>query len=44
MLKQTTLEKAISNGDIKVDGDKQKLIELLAMLDTFKFWFNIVTP
>ena len=44
MLKQTTLDKAISSGDIKVAGDKQKLIDLLAMLDTFKFWFNIVTP
>ena len=44
MLKKTTLDKAISSGDIKVAGDKQKLIDLLAMLDTFKFWFNIVTP
>jgi alkyl sulfatase BDS1-like metallo-beta-lactamase superfamily hydrolase len=44
MLKQTTLDKAIASGDIKVDGDKQKLVDLLAMLDTFEFWFNIVTP
>ena len=44
MIKQNILEKAIFNGDIKVYGDKQKLIELLAMLETFKFWFNILTP
>jgi len=44
MLQQTTLDKAIDSGDIKVEGDKQKLVDLLAMLDNFKFWFNIVTP
>jgi alkyl sulfatase BDS1-like metallo-beta-lactamase superfamily hydrolase len=25
-------------------GDASKLDELVAMLDTFEFWFNIVTP
>jgi len=44
MLKQITLEKGVADGEIKVDGDGQKLLDLLAMLDQFEFWFNLVTP
>lgn len=44
MLQQTTLEKAIADGDIKIDGDSNKLGEVLSYLDNFEFWFNIVTP
>lgn len=44
MLKESTLEKAITDGDVKVTGDKAKLGELLDCLDTFEFWFDIVTP
>ena len=44
MLKQTTLEKAIESGDVKIDGSKAKLDEMLSYLDSFEFWFNIVTP
>lgn len=40
VLGQTTLEKAVSAGDIKIDGDGKKLDQLVAMLDTFEFWFN----
>jgi alkyl sulfatase BDS1-like metallo-beta-lactamase superfamily hydrolase len=43
-LGDTTLEKAVEAGDIKIDGRKEALGEFLAMLDTFPFWFNIVTP
>ncbi len=43
-LGQTTLDKAIEAGDIKVDGRKEAVDEFLGMLDTFPFWFNIVTP
>jgi alkyl sulfatase BDS1-like metallo-beta-lactamase superfamily hydrolase len=28
---------------VKIDGSKAKLDELLDLLDTFEFWFNIVT-
>jgi alkyl sulfatase BDS1-like metallo-beta-lactamase superfamily hydrolase len=44
VLKQTTLEKAIESGDVKIDGSKAKLDEMLSYLDSFEFWFNIVTP
>lgn len=43
-LGQVTLEAAIAKGDVKVEGRKEALGEFLAMLDTFPFWFNIVTP
>jgi alkyl sulfatase BDS1-like metallo-beta-lactamase superfamily hydrolase len=44
VLGQTTLAKAISAGDVKIDGSQAKLEEMLSYLDTFEFWFNIVTP
>ncbi|SON52494.1 alkyl/aryl-sulfatase [Vibrio tapetis] len=39
-----TLEKAIMDGDIKLKGEKQVFKDFVGMLDTFNFWFNIVTP
>ena len=33
-----------SNGAIQIDGDSEVLRELIASLDRFEFWFNIVTP
>ncbi|WP_238123305.1 MULTISPECIES: alkyl/aryl-sulfatase [unclassified Xanthobacter] len=44
LLGQTTFEKEVSAGSVVVQGDANKLGELLAMLDKFEFWFNIVTP
>ncbi|MDX0635855.1 MBL fold metallo-hydrolase [Sinorhizobium medicae] len=44
VLGETTLEKAIADGNIKVTGDNAKLGQLVSMLDNFEFWFNIVTP
>lgn len=43
-LGETTLDKAIEAGDVKVEGRKEAIGEFLGMLDTFPFWFNIVTP
>jgi alkyl sulfatase BDS1-like metallo-beta-lactamase superfamily hydrolase len=43
-LKEVTLEQAIVKGDVKIEGRKEALGEFLALLDTFPFWFNIVTP
>jgi len=43
-LGQITLEAAIAKGEVKIEGRKEALGEFLAMLDTFPFWFNIVTP
>lgn len=31
-------------GEIELTGDATKLHDLLGPLDTFGFWFNIVTP
>ncbi len=39
-----TLEKAIADGDLVIDGDASKFKDFIGMLDQFKFWFNIVTP
>ncbi len=44
LLGQGTLDDKIKSGAIKVEGDQAKLDELVSMLDTFDFWFNIVTP
>jgi len=44
VLKETTLKDANSSGEVKINGNKAKLEEMLSYLDTFEFWFNIVTP
>ncbi|MCB0256487.1 MAG: MBL fold metallo-hydrolase [Anaerolineae bacterium] len=44
VLGTTTLEKETAAGSVKIDGDAKKLGELVALLDKFDFWFNIVTP
>lgn len=43
-LKETTLADALKTKDITVSGDEKKIHALLGMLDSFPFWFNIVTP
>jgi len=40
----TTLAKEIADGNIKFDGDQAAFTDFIGMLDTYKFWFNIVTP
>ncbi|QLI82126.1 MBL fold metallo-hydrolase [Chitinibacter fontanus] len=40
----TTLEKAVAGGKVKIDGDAAAFEDFMGMLDTYKFWFNIVTP
>ncbi|MGE0369043.1 MAG: alkyl/aryl-sulfatase [Candidatus Dadabacteria bacterium] len=44
LLGQGTIDDKIKSGDIKVSGDQAKLDDLVSMLDSFDFWFNIVTP
>jgi alkyl sulfatase BDS1-like metallo-beta-lactamase superfamily hydrolase len=44
ILKETTLQKAIDLGKVKITGSQAKLNEMLSYLDSFEFWFNIVTP
>lgn len=44
MLGQSTFEKEVQNGNIRVSGDASKIAELFGLLDTFNPYFNIVTP
>ncbi|CAA0120847.1 Putative alkyl/aryl-sulfatase YjcS [BD1-7 clade bacterium] len=43
-LGQISFDQAVADGKIKVKGDPQAFNDLLATLDNFDFWFNIVTP
>ncbi|MBK6614579.1 alkyl sulfatase dimerization domain-containing protein [Ottowia sp.] len=43
-LRQTTFPEAIQSGQIKLEGDRAKIGELLGMLDTFEQMFPIVEP
>nr|WP_314901463.1 alkyl sulfatase dimerization domain-containing protein [uncultured Deefgea sp.] len=43
-LKEITLEKAIADGKIKLDGKPEVVEDFMSSLDNFNFWFNIVTP
>jgi alkyl sulfatase BDS1-like metallo-beta-lactamase superfamily hydrolase len=44
ILGESSVDRQIEAGDLKVQGKKEALYELLSLLDTFEFWFNIVTP
>lgn len=39
----TNMPKAIATGDVRIEGDPKALQNVLACLDSFDFWFNIVT-
>jgi alkyl sulfatase BDS1-like metallo-beta-lactamase superfamily hydrolase len=43
ILGEAKLAQLITGGQVKIDGQAQKLQELLGLLDSFDFWFNIVT-
>lgn len=43
-LGQTTLSAARENGLVTIVGDDSKTEQFVGLLDTFEFWFNIVTP
>lgn len=43
-LHELNLADAVKSGDVKITGDRAKLEELVSNLETFDFWFNIVTP
>lgn len=43
-LKEITVEQAITSGDLKIEGKREAFSEFVGMLDSFPFWFNIVTP
>lgn len=39
-----TVDDAITGGKVTIEGDAAKFGDFLSLLDTFEFWFNIVTP
>lgn len=43
-LGETTLREATDDGTIGVEGDTAKVEEFVGLIDSFDFWFNIVTP
>jgi alkyl sulfatase BDS1-like metallo-beta-lactamase superfamily hydrolase len=43
-LKETSFPAAVLGGKVKIDGDRAKLGELMAMLDTFEPMFPVVEP
>jgi alkyl sulfatase BDS1-like metallo-beta-lactamase superfamily hydrolase len=44
ILRAATLDQLLEAGTAKIEGDADALHGLLALLDDFEFWFNIVTP
>lgn len=42
--KQKSMMQLISDGDIKLEGSKQKLEEFMSLFDNFPPMFNIITP
>ncbi|MGA8165069.1 MAG: alkyl sulfatase dimerization domain-containing protein [Waddliaceae bacterium] len=41
---ETTIAKEISSGDVEVTGNSEKITRFFQLLDTFDFWWNVVTP
>lgn len=44
LLGQANFADLVKEGKVKVEGNPGKIAELQGLLDTFDFWFNIVTP
>src|SRR5262249_62290007 len=43
-LHETSVEQAVSSGELKLEGKREAFVDFVGLLDTFPFWFNIVTP
>ena len=44
ILTEESLKQAEEKGDVQISGNHAKLDEFLGYLDSFDFWFNMVTP
>lgn len=44
ILGKTTIPKEVIAGRIRLKGNAQAIQKLFGLMDTFEFWFNIVTP
>lgn len=41
---RTTFEAEVADGTLAIEGDSGAFLEFIGLLDTYEFWFNIVTP
>jgi alkyl sulfatase BDS1-like metallo-beta-lactamase superfamily hydrolase len=41
---ESSLANEVGSGQVEIQGRKEAFTELMSLLDTFEFWFNIVTP
>jgi alkyl sulfatase BDS1-like metallo-beta-lactamase superfamily hydrolase len=44
ILQEATINELVKSKRVKIEGNPKKLAEFINLLDTFEFWFNIVTP
>ncbi len=44
VLGQSDFDALIADGSIRLDGDAEAFADFVSLLDTFEFWFDIVTP
>jgi len=44
VLGETTLAELGESGEASIEGDLDAFVDFLALLDSFEFWFNLVTP
>jgi alkyl sulfatase BDS1-like metallo-beta-lactamase superfamily hydrolase len=44
ILGEAKLADKLAAGEAQINGNPEKLMEFLSLMDTFEFWFNIVTP
>jgi len=44
VLAETTLDQALVDADVRIEGDGEVFARFLPLLDRFDFWFEIVTP
>ncbi len=44
ILGEAKLADKLAAGEAQISGSPEKLMEFLSLMDTFEFWFNIVTP
>jgi alkyl sulfatase BDS1-like metallo-beta-lactamase superfamily hydrolase len=44
ILQTSTLADELASGSVQVEGNADAVHELVSLLDTFEFWFDIVTP
>ena len=44
VLGEATLAAKLAAGEAGIEGSQEKMAEFLSLLDSFEFWFNIVTP